>query len=60
MKIAKYFAVANEQKFLLIFSIVAAWAVPALIRKADRAERGQMYSAPEVLETTNQCDENDG
>ena len=40
--------------------LVTAWAGPALVSRAVREERGQIYSAPEVLETTNRYNENDG
>ena len=39
---------------------VTAWAGPALVSRAFREERGQIYSAPEFLETTIRYDENDG
>ena len=39
---------------------VRAWAGPALVSRAVREERGQIYSAPEVLERTNRYNENDG
>ena len=39
---------------------VTAWAGPAFVRRAVREERGQIYSASEVLEITNQYNENDG
>ena len=39
---------------------VTAWAGPALVSRAVREERRQIYSAPEVLETTNRYNENDG
>ena len=41
-------------------SRVTAWAGPALVSRAVREERGQIYSAPEVLETTSRYNENDG
>ena len=40
--------------------LVTAWAGPAIVRWAVREERGQIYCAPEVLEITNQYNENDG
>ena len=40
--------------------LVTAWAGPAFVRRAVREERGQIYSAPEVLEITNRYNENDG
>ena len=40
--------------------LVTAWAGPAIVRWAVREERGQIYCAPEVLETTNRYNENDG
>ena len=39
---------------------VTARAGPALFSRAVREEMGQIYSAPEVLETTNRYNENDG
>ena len=39
---------------------VTAWAGLALVSRAVREERGQIYSAPEVLQTTNRYNENDG
>ena len=39
---------------------VTAWAGQAIVRRAVREERGQIYCAPEVLEITNRYNENDG
>ena len=46
--------------FLRQHPCVIAWAGPAFASRAVLEERGEIYSAPEVLETTNRYNKNDG
>ena len=41
----------------MFLQIITAWAGLAFVSRAVREERGQTYSAPEVLETTNRYNE---